>query len=157
MCAGAAIKMHVPQYFSHLLLFPNILLFFLPVNRLGSTVQLSRGVVAERVTAPPTQSWCWTVFKMEKHNHTGWDLIFILKSRDLSFKIKVIVLFDLIIYFHTKNFILICVLCVLVSVCCYTFHSGLLCERILIYKRMKATSKVSKIYLELMPLKTREK
>lgn len=62
-CVPGSDKMHGPQYFSHLLLFQKLSVYFSfstekPAKRLGSTVQLSRGVgLTECITTPPTQSW----------------------------------------------------------------------------------------------------
>lgn len=73
-CVPGSDKMHVPQFFSRLLLFQDLSVYFSsPVKRLGLTVQLCRGAeggITERVTTPPTQSCSCTVFKMEKQSQS---------------------------------------------------------------------------------------
>lgn len=123
-CVLGSDKMHVPKYFSHVLLFQNLSVYFsfpqkTPVKRPGSTVQLSGGV-KDCVTTLPTQSWSCTVFKMEKQSQPSrvglWS-----NAGDRGFSFKWKSGCDCFVWFHyllladnySKTFIFIC-LCVLV-------------------------------------------
>lgn len=70
----AVIRYMCPVYFTHTALSDFERLFFfsteMPVKRLDSTVQLSRGIT-ECATTPPTQSWSCKVFKMDKQSQSS--------------------------------------------------------------------------------------
>lgn len=87
-CGPGGSKIHVPQCFSHFLLFQNVFIF-LP-QRKGWAQQFSSagGRIGTTACAPtsPTQSWSCTVFKAEKqsqksrvglHFHTGEEGLFV--------------------------------------------------------------------------------
>lgn len=72
-CVPVGDKIHVPQYFSHLLLFQHLSVYFSLSHAKGRAQQFStaggwRMGITACVTTPPTQSWSCTVFKMEKQS-----------------------------------------------------------------------------------------